>query len=311
MKKILLLSVVFVFTFSSYAQTPIQEFNFNGTLNNVKNDVSFSGNVEYVKDKSGVLNSAIRLVNGSIETPLINLPLVNSSRTISIWVKYNDLTNSNYIWGYEPSHSTRYFAMVQQSTKVSTSDLNLTGYDNNVIVSTTVIPNVWYHYVVTYNGLTLKIYRNGVLLKSSLSSRKLSSGVIFSIGKMGKSVSINADIDDLKIYNVALTENEVKVLYNNSFIATNNSVVENTPGSTVISDKQIDSKMLKSAKENNPKVMTANSEIMDVTKTSEIFSTKGLKVFSGKSNSIDIGSLPEGTYLLKITNTVQNSAVNN
>lgn len=49
MKK-LLLTVLFVSFLNVNAQTPIQEFNFNGTLNNTANTISFIGTDNYVAD---------------------------------------------------------------------------------------------------------------------------------------------------------------------------------------------------------------------------------------------------------------------
>src|SRR6187402_875539 len=148
MKKLTLLTVVFIFTFSINAQKAIQEFDFNGTFINVKNDVSFFGNATFVSDRNGVPNSAIRVVNSSIEATVLNLPVANSSRTVSVWVKYNDITKANYIWGYGSSYNARYFGLLQQIATDSQSDLYLAGCgaENDVIVSTTIIPDTWYNY---------------------------------------------------------------------------------------------------------------------------------------------------------------------
>lgn len=313
MKKMTLLTVVFVFTFSINAQTAIQEFNFNGILSNVKNDVSFFGNAKFVNDRAGADNKAIRLTNSAVEATVLNLPLANSSRTVSVWIKYNSLTNVNYIWGYGSPYNARYFGLIQQSAAASKSDLNLAagyGTDNDVIVTTKVVLNTWYNYVVTYDGLNSKIYRNGELIKSFVSSKKMTSGIVFSLGKMGTSVSINADIDDLKIYDVALAENEVMTLYNGSFNLVSNDVATVDSG-TKTSGKVIDSKTVKTTTDTKQKGLSINPAEMGEVKSSEIFSTRGLKVYTGKTNEIDVSSLPEGTYLLKITNSSQNSMKKN
>lgn len=232
MKKIEILVTVFIFTYSCYAQTPIQEFNFNGTLSSVKENVSFSGNAKFVNDRSGAVKSAIRVVNNSIEITMADLPQGNSSRTVSVWIKYNGLANPNYIWGYGSSNS-QYFGLNQQTAMVTISDLNLVS-DNEVKVVTNVMPNVWYNYVVTYDGNASKIYKNGVLLKSSTGKIKLTSGNVFSIGKMNGSVSMNADIDDLKIYDVALTDKEVLAIYKgNLSLGSNDAVAVNSASKAV------------------------------------------------------------------------------
>lgn len=287
MKKMTLLTVVFVFTFSINAQTAIQEFDFNGTFSNAKNDVSFTNNATFVNDRTGAPNRAIRINNSYIEATVLDLPFGNSSRTVSVWVKYNDLAKTNYLWGYGSSiYNARYFGLIQGNTVTSVSDLNLAGCGekNDAIVSTTVDLNIWYNYTVTYDGFTSKIYRNGELIKSAVSPRKLTSGIILSIGKMGGDVSINADIDDLKIFDVALSETEVIALFKANPSLTLKSIV------TANTSKKVDAKAV-------TKVPLEEGGI----KTSEIFSTKGIKVFAGNTNMIDISSILDGTYLLQIS----------
>jgi hypothetical protein len=305
MKKLLLLTVVFVFTFLANAQTPIQEFNFDRTFSNTKNDISFSGDAKFVSDRTGVANGAIRVTNSAIEATILNLPVANSQRTVSIWVKYNDIATANYVWGYGSSYNARYFGLLQQSTITTKSDLNLAGWGptNDVIVTTTIAQNTWYNYVVTYDGLTSKIYRNGELIKSSISPRKLTSGIVFAIGKMGKIVSINADIDDLKIYDVALSDDKVAELYNSSPVLAPNdvSVVNSTAKKTGKKGVQSNTAPVKQ------EVVLSSPFETTVIKSSEIYSTQGLKVYSGNKNQIDITTLPEGTYLLKVTNSNESS----
>lgn len=306
MKRLLLLTVVFVFTFLANAQTPIQEFNFDGTFSNTKNDISFSGNAKFVSDRTGVANSAIRVTNSYMEVTVLNLPVANSSRTVSIWVKYNDITTANYVWGYGSSYNARYFGLLQQSTATAKSDLNLAGWGsaNDVIITTTLAQNTWYNYVVTYDGLTSKIYRNGELIKSSISPRKLTSGIVFAIGKMGKTVSINADIDDLKIYDVALSDDEVAKLYNSSpVLAPNDIPVVSTTVKKGVKKATIKTNVAPVRQE----LVLSSPVETTIIKSSEIYSTQGLKVFSSNRNQIDIATLPEGTYLLQIKNSAQNS----
>lgn len=304
MKKIILLPAVLVFSVLVNAQNAIQEFNFNGSLSNTSNTISFLGDAEYVKDRSGVNHSALRISNNIIEAAIPDLPLSNSQRTVSIWVKYNDVTKANYIWGYGSLTNAQYFGLLQQNATDSKSDLNLAGWGpaNDVIVTTTIVTGIWYNYTVTYDGLTSKIYRDGELIKSSVSPRKLTSAVVFGIGKMGPAVSMNADIDDLKIYNVALSAKEVAAMYNNDVMIT-----VNKDATVIASNKEMPKKagvkaLMKSTVTNSNIVLTAPIETMN-TKMSEIYSSEGLKVLSGDKSRIDITALPEGTYLLKVINS--------
>ncbi|MDR6845373.1 LamG domain-containing protein [Flavobacterium granuli] len=331
MKKILLFTVVLLLSFLANAQAPILEFNFDGTFRNTKNDISFTGDAKFVNDRKGVVNGAIRVVNSTFEMTALNLPVGNSSRTVSIWVKYNDVTATNYIWGYGSSYNARYYGLLQQSTTTANSDINLAGYgaNNDLIATTTIAPNIWYNYIVTYDGLISKIYRDGLLIKSVESPRKLTSGIVFSIGKMGKFVSINADIDDLQIYDVALSEVEITGLYNrnlgkvNDLVFTDSAIKKVAKKETTLVNnrafvgtkvkKTVDNKTLQSANTDNSvkqKMVLSESVETTVIKSSEIYSTQGLKVFSGTKNNIDITEIKEGTYLLKIKKTDQGANEN-
>ncbi|WP_269222566.1 MULTISPECIES: LamG domain-containing protein [Flavobacterium] len=305
-----ILLIAFIITFQINAQTkPIEEFNFNGNRSNTENSNSFLGISKFVADRVGNANNAIRIVNSPMEITIPNLPVSNKARSVSVWVKYNDISIPNYIWGYGSSFNAQYFGLVQQSTLTAKSDLNLASWGpaNDAIVTTTIAINTWYNYTVTFDGLTSKIYRNGTLIRSSITPRKLTSGNVFTIGKMGTSVSINADIDDLKIYDVALSPEEVLNVYEYSSVLAPNDVVEKIASITTV-NKIADVKTGSSTKTTATKqeIILATPVETVVVKSSEIFSTQGQKVISSNKNDIDISALPEGTYLLKVTNLNQN-----
>jgi hypothetical protein len=311
MKKIILLTAVFAFSFQVKSQTAIQEFNFNGTLSNSAKTISFTGESKYVKDRTGNANGAIRVTNNFLEATIANLPLSNSQRTVSVWVKYNDVACANYVWGYGSLINAQYFGLLQQSTTNSKSDLNLAcwGPSNDLIVTTTIAAETWYNYTVTYDGLCSKIYRNGELLKSSVSARKLTSSIVFGIGRMGSAVSINADIDDLKIYDVALTAEEIASIYNNEpILAPNDVVVANktVKGTSKTASKSVTKTVVPVVAKKSTIVLSTPKETMN-DKITEIYSTKGLKVLTGEKNEIDVTTLPEGTYLLKVSNSPNSS----
>ncbi|WP_433777728.1 LamG-like jellyroll fold domain-containing protein [Flavobacterium anhuiense] len=291
MKK-LLLTVLFVSFLNVNAQTPIQEFNFNGTLNNTANTISFIGTDNYVADRVGVLKGAQRLNNKALEAVIDNLPQGKSSRTISIWVKFNDISNANYIWGYGNPLNTQYCGLLQQGTTSSNSDLSLAawGASNDVIVSTPLEKNIWYHYTITYEGTTSKIYRDGKLLKYLEGMTRSTNGNIFRLGEINTMVGINADIDDLKIYNMALTPVQVKELYGSE------KVSNLSPVGSVEAKTEKTSVKAKTASE---AIITSN-EVNGTTKSVEVYS-QGQKIMG--SNAANIADLPEGTYLLKITST--------
>lgn len=296
-----LLTLMFVSFLNVNAQNPIQEFTFNGTLVNTKNTTSFMGTNNFVTDRSGVANSAQRLVNKGMEAIIVDLPQNDNARTVTIWVKMNDISKANYIWGYGTAYNAQYCGLLQQGTASSNSDLSLAGWgpSNDVIVSTPLLKNTWYHYSITYNGTDSKIYRDGQLLKSVNGISRSTKGNIFRLGEINTTVGINADIDDLKIYNVAMTDEQILAEYNNSKPAI---VVVPEPIVAAKTNSKTNGKVKTTAKA-TPSNIIATNDINAVTKSVEVFS-QGQKIVG--DNAMSINDLPEGTYLLKITNKPPN-----
>ncbi|WP_264551426.1 LamG domain-containing protein [Flavobacterium sp. N2038] len=297
MKK-LLLTVMFVTFLNTNAQNPVQEFTFNGTLNSTDNTISLLGTPNFVNDRMGETKKAQRLTNKVLQGVVGELPQDNKPRSISFWVKFNTVASANYIFGYGNAVNGQYFGFLQQPAVSGNSDVSLVGWgDTNIIVSVPLQKEVWYQYNLTYDGTTSKIYRNGELLKSANGIQRLTKGYILRLGQINTTVTINADIDDLKIYNVAMTEEQVLESYNSSKPITASKAetvqISNTVKKAVVSTP---SSPVKTAVSNTISSPETNAD----SKTVEVFS-QGRKITG--SNASNIGDLPEGTYLLKITKT--------
>lgn len=307
MKK-LLLTLMFVSYLNVNAQNPIQEFNFNGTLNNTANTTSFIGANNFVADRAGLVKGAQRLTNKAMEAVVDNLPQGNSSRSVSVWVKLNDIASANYIWGYGTAYNAQYCGLLQQGTTSSNSDLSLAGWgaSNDVIVSTPLAKETWYNYTITYDGKVSKIYRNGELLKSAEGITRSTKGNIFRLGEINTTVGINADIDDLKIYDVALTLEEVTALYNSSKPV---KIAAVEPATTVKILKKDGVKAKTTPKSASSAIITP-VDLNDVPKNVEVFS-QGEKIYGSSNSTMSINDLPEGTYLLKITNAPSKKITSN
>lgn len=276
------------------AQNPVQEFTFNGTLNSTDNSVSLLGTANFVTDRTGAPKTAQRITNKVLQGMVGDLPQDNKSRSVSFWIKFNNVTTANYILGYGTPTNAQFFGLVQQPAVSGNSDLSLVGWGdtNNVVVSVPLQKDVWYQYNITYDGSNSKIYRNGELLKTASGITRATKGYVLRVGQINTSTTLNADIDDLKIYNVAMTDEQVLESYNSSKPAgmaeTNNSKkVAVTPTVKTPTASKAPVSSASSPAENNTNA-----------KTIEVFS-QGRKITG--SNASNITDLPEGTYLLKVT----------
>ena len=92
------------------------------------------------------------------------------------------------------------------------------GPNTTLLSTTTVTNNRWYHIVALRDGETLRIYVDGVLENSGAqaSATSVSSTVNMTIGSLN-AISpgqyFDGRIDEVRIYNRALTTDEVKQLY--------------------------------------------------------------------------------------------------
>jgi hypothetical protein len=78
--------------------------------------------------------------------------------------------------------------------------------------------NTWYHVVAVYDGTSMKIYKNGVALpgSTSFSGNIGTSSYNVNIGQRvgDNSYRWNGSIDEVKIYNRALSASEILADYN-------------------------------------------------------------------------------------------------
>ena len=83
------------------------------------------------------------------------------------------------------------------------------------MVSSDITPTLWNHIVGTYDGETIKIYVNGVLGEE----REYNNGIIQTNNEMeigrgyGEGTNINGLVDEVKIYNKALSQDEITSLF--------------------------------------------------------------------------------------------------
>ncbi|WJS92895.1 LamG domain-containing protein [Flavobacterium johnsoniae] len=293
MKKILL-TLMFVSFLNSNAQNPVQEFNFNGNLNSADNSISFLGTPVFVNDRNGIAKGALRLTNKALQAVVGELPQANKPKTISVWVKFNTVNAANYIFNYGAPVNGQYFALIQQPATSGLSDLSLVGWGdaNNLVVSVPLVKETWYMYSVTYDGNVSKIYRNGELLKTVEGIQRSAKGYILSLGKLNTATSINADIDDLKLYSVAMTDEQVLEAYNSSkptIVAPQTTQVANTSKKAVAPSVKV-----------QQAPVVASSIETNKAKNIEVYS-EGKRIL--ETNTINIGDLPDGTYLIKISNS--------
>jgi|GEM_PF-301141 len=158
--------------------------------------------------------------------------------TISFWFKANKWVNSGEIhsllWskGYAKNYcrlrdlADFYCSLFINGSKQEVWSDGIQGYDTE-----TLSLDEWYHVALTYDNSKIKLYLNGLLKDIKEVSGNISSEDILLISNY-RGLSFNGTIDEFRIYNRALSENEVKEIYTifkNALFENlfNNKIVEN------------------------------------------------------------------------------------
>ena len=76
------------------------------------------------------------------------------------------------------------------------------------------VQNKWQHVILTWNGNIATLYINGQQVSQTTSYTSFTVGSKTIGGEISNNRFANAQIDDVRIYNYALTDEQVKQVYN-------------------------------------------------------------------------------------------------
>lgn len=134
-----------------------------------------------------------------------------ASGTWSIFELFTTNTSGEHGIVYDYNGGTRRLRWIRykQVTVESTDAVNY-----NITLST----DTWYHIVCTYDGTTMQMYLNGLLVGSASSTANASAGTgVYTdgvdIGSTGTGGYLSGVVDDLAVFNRLLTIEEVETLY--------------------------------------------------------------------------------------------------
>jgi hypothetical protein len=175
-------------------------------------------------DRFGNLNSAYSFANNNISVPY--KPYLSFSDTkkfsVSFWV-FTSINNvqTHYIGMRQPGSQTQFWQIYTPYTPTIrgiqfASWTN--GNVNGVFAQNRQIPiNAWTHVVASYENSSWKLYLNGLLIASNTTTLTFNNDVNtpLTIGNSGNFESFNGRLDDVRIYNRALIQNEITILANN------------------------------------------------------------------------------------------------
>ena len=162
--------------------------------------------------------------SSSIVTPLgySQLPL-SSPWTCSCWINSSSFSSSTNILGMEDGSAPYYGWSLYQNT----SGVLYPMVNGNLQGSgTTLTANQWYNVILTYNGTVLKFYVNGFQIGSDLTVSISAPSSNFDIGNLGIYSVYNGKIDQVRIFNKALSQGEVDTLEAETYASSTKSTTD-------------------------------------------------------------------------------------
>lgn len=275
-----------VFSFKTKTTGPIIEYTFDNTLNNTSGTEPFASNagISYVPNRFGIANKAMNINGTGTTANITSLPIGQSSRTISVWIRPTQVNSDNVLFTYGTGSGDYVYGGSFNPNNI----YNFT-YLSNLAYATQTFVNNWKHLVYTYEetSKTAKIYVDGVLRATgTYNTWNTLNTQLFYLGSLfgASSGKYFGYIDDLKIYSRTLNDSEVAALFNNVILET----------ADFINDKKIQVYP-------NPVKDILNINTSVSIKSVEIFSLSGVKVKESNSSKVDLSKLPTGNYIVKIT----------
>lgn len=190
----------------------VQEFKFNNSYASEAGNASFIANAgtSFTTDRDGNANSAVNINNTGLAAVIPNLPYGSSNRTISVWANLNNYIAGGFNYPFFYGQSANTFGLsVNSTTTVLYSD------PTPKLVNDATPLNTWNHYIITFDGTNIRYYKNAVLISTTPKTlNTLNDADIFRLGLTSAGeVRFNGAIDDLKIYNRVVSDDEIKAIY--------------------------------------------------------------------------------------------------
>ncbi len=222
LKKITLLAVMAILLFlTSNAQVNNYytywkfDANFNDESSNSNDGTPFSSPV-FVQDRNDNATSAIKLdgVDDYIRVANDNNLSLAGSFSISFWIKPYTYGQGGYgriIEKRDDTSNTGFHIYLSQTT----NGISFTRIGTQILSFENCVDlNQWQQFTFTYDGTTLKGFKNTTLINSYPLTPLVVTSVDLLIGQAtSMSRAFNGEIDDIYIFDRVITDNEISLLF--------------------------------------------------------------------------------------------------
>ncbi len=302
-------SLLVLLSFYSFSQVNLESglqayYPFNGNAN----DESANGNngvetnITYSTGKVGQCAS----FNGSSKIDVTNSQFVSglSNYTISVWVQLNKLGQRQMItnvWGTGGSSDDNFildYNALGGNTFASQVGL-LENSRRSDLKGGVPTASQWYHLLVTVNTVqnTHSLYIDGILIESNIITTLTGSvNVPFQIGHYYNSLFLDGKLDELRIYNRVLTQEEITQLSLSLVTSAPNLVIEKS-NVNVYPTPANDQLNIDFDNIHNEEVLTFEL----VNTNGNVVLEEEITVFDKNfSHSINVNGISSGLYVIKI-----------
>lgn len=211
-----------IISFQGFSQAPTSGLQIHLPFTGNANDASgngrngiLSGGVTSATDRFGNANQAYAFngSNGSIDVNNWNILTGNSPRTMMVWFKTtlpNTVSQFFLAWGALANSATSVMGAYSSGLYY----FGFWGYNNDLWVTNQFqfYDNQWHLMAVTFDGSNLSLYLDGALATSKTTT--LATGTSrLTIGNRIGGDFFNGSLDDIRVYNRALTVAEIRDTY--------------------------------------------------------------------------------------------------
>jgi prepilin-type N-terminal cleavage/methylation domain-containing protein len=144
-----------------------------------------------------------------------SLKNLGSGVTVEAWVKYNAYGGGGQAYSVVAVKGSPWTFLMENPSQRIRFRITAGGVDDNAADSVIHELNRWYHFVGTYDGSNIRIYKDG--LQVGIKARTGSLAVTNNTAKIGTytgtTYNLNGFIDEVRIYSRALSSVEIKKHY--------------------------------------------------------------------------------------------------
>jgi hypothetical protein len=141
------------------------------------------------------------------------LPFGSASRTVAAWVSFGSTNGVRVIFDYGAKGPQKRYAMYVDSASAFGVSNDATNYWSPIPLAN---GTRWYHLTTTFDGISLQLYKDGssVYRGSNITDIATTDSGVFVLGASLYGLEpMNGKLDDVRIYNRALSSTEVAQLY--------------------------------------------------------------------------------------------------